>query len=108
LPKDCRILKRPEYLRLGEDGQRLIGKFFILVYAPSKHSQSRIGITATKKIGPAITRNRIKRVCREFFRIHRHQLAASLDVHIIARSAAARAANNELTISLEKLFSQIA
>jgi ribonuclease P protein component len=107
-PKNSRILKRPEYLQLGEEGQRLLSRHFIIVYAPSEHPNSRLGVTVTKKIGPAVTRNRLKRFCREFFRTHREQLAANVDVNIIARSAAARAANSELTISLEKLFSQIA
>ena len=67
----------------------------------------RLGVTVTKKIGHAVTRNRLKRVCREYFRTHRDQLAAAFDVHVIARSGSAQAANDELTKSLEKLFSQI-
>ena len=107
-PKTSRILKRAEFLKLGEVGQRLVGRHFVIVYAPCEHPHSRLGITVTKKIGHAVTRNRLKRVCREFFRTRHGRLAASYDVHVIARHAAAQAARNELLQSLEKLFSQIA
>ena len=107
-PKTSRILKRPEFLKLGEEGQRLVGRHFVIVYAPGEHAKPRLGITVTKKIGPAVTRNRLKRVCREFFRTYQGRLAASYDIHVIARHAAVHAARDELLLSLEKLFSQIA
>jgi ribonuclease P protein component len=106
-PKASRILKRPEFKQLGEVGKRLVGRHFIVVYRSSKHPQSRLGITVTKKVGNAVTRNRLKRVCREFFRTYQKQLAAAYDVHVIARNAAAGAAHKELVYNLEKLFSQI-
>ena len=105
--KDDRIRKRPEYLQLAEIGQRLFGRHFIIVYARNTLSVSRLGITVTKKIGNAVVRNRIKRVCREHFRNQRDQLAPTMDVHVIARSGSAQATNDELTKSLETLFSQI-
>ena len=105
--KQDRLLKRPEYLKLSEEGQRLFSRYFIVVYASGKHSVSRLGITVTKKIGPAVVRNRLKRLCREYFRFHRDELDAVVDINIIARRAAAQAANDELTKSLAKLFSQI-
>ncbi len=106
-PKANRILKRPEFKQLGEVGRRVVGRHFIVVYGAREDPHSRIGITVTKKIGNAVTRNRLKRVCREFFRTHQEQLATAYDVHVIARNAAARAAQKELVSSLEKLFSQI-
>jgi ribonuclease P protein component len=106
-PKADRLRKRPEYLKLADEGQRLFSRHFILVYAARQNPPSRLGITVTKKVGPAVIRNRLKRVCREFFRTHRDQLAGAFDLHFIARRAAALAGHEELKQSLEKLFSQI-
>jgi ribonuclease P protein component len=106
-PKTSRLLKRTEFLQLNPVGRRIVGRHFILVYASCEHSHSRLGITVTKKIGNAVTRNRLKRICREFFRTHQKLLVAAYDVHIIARNAAAHAAQKELVSSLEKLFSQM-
>jgi ribonuclease P protein component len=105
--KGYRLRKRPEFLQLGERGKRLFSRHFILVYDHGRHPESRLGVTVTKKIGPAVTRNRLKRICREYFRRHRDLLGAAYDIHIIARSAAAKAAHEELNGSLEALFSQI-
>jgi ribonuclease P protein component len=105
--KKDRIRKRPEYLHLAEDGRRLFSRHFILVYARRNDLVSRLGVTVTKKIGNAVSRNRLKRLCREYFRTHRDHFAGAFDVHVIARSGSAQAANDELNQSLEKLFSQI-
>lgn len=105
--KGDRLRKRPEFLQLGDRGKRLFSRHFILVFDRSQHPDSRLGITVTKKIGPAVTRNRLKRICREFFRRHRDLLGAAYDVHIIARRAAATATHEELDRSLDTLFTQI-
>ena len=105
--KADRLRKRPEYLQLGDRGRRLFSRHFILVYDRSQFLNSRLGITVTKKIGPAVTRNRLKRICREFFRRQREQLGGAYDLHLIARSVSASAAHEELTGSLETLFTQI-
>ena len=105
--KRDRLRKRPEFLALADKGRRLVSRLFIIVYASGDQLAPRLGITVTKKIGPAVTRNRLKRVCREFFRQHREQLTNAYDIHVIARRAAGQAANDELTKSLEQLFSKI-
>lgn len=46
----------------------------------------RLGVTATRKIGGAVARNRIKRMLREIFRRHRSTLEPALDVVVNARS----------------------
>ena len=60
---------------------------FIIVMADTELSRSRIGITVTKKVGNSVTRNRIKRLVREFYRINRN-LFPPADYNIIARSGA--------------------
>lgn len=49
---------------------------------------SRLGITASRKIGNAIVRNRIKRLVREFFRLNFYDLPAEIDLSIVARRGA--------------------
>lgn len=40
----------------------------------------RLGLAVTKKTGSAVQRNRVKRVLREFFRLHRALMPDAVDV----------------------------
>jgi len=44
-----------------------------------------MGITATKRMGIAVQRNRIKRVLKEVFRCHRHIFPERCDIVVIPR-----------------------
>ena len=54
-----------------------------LFIVPNGGSRSRFGVAATRKLGPAIERNRAKRLAREVFR--RNKIAAGLDIVIVPR-----------------------
>ena len=70
LPKDARLRKRAEFLRVYEHGKRFEGRFMTVFILPNDRDFHRVGITATKKaIGKAHDRNRAKRLLRETFRL---------------------------------------
>lgn len=91
LPKSRRIRKRPEFLRLQRVGRRRAGRRFVVITEPVRTGGSRIGITASRHVGGAVVRNRVKRLVREFFRRHQHRIMPPQDVLVIARPAAASA-----------------
>jgi ribonuclease P protein component len=78
LPKDARLRKRAEFLRVYEQGKRIEGRFMTVFILPNLLPQHRVGITATKKaIGTkAHDRNRAKRLLREAFRLSRNEIEA--------------------------------
>jgi len=84
LSKDLKILKRSDFLRIGKSGATVRTKHFIIRYARNDLLVSRIGVTASKKIGGAVKRNRVKRLVREFFRSNRSRLRNSTDFVFIA------------------------
>ena len=77
LPKDDRLRKRADFLRVYENGKRFEGRFMTVFILPSERPNQRLGVTATKKaIGNAVMRNRAKRLLRESFRLSRAELDA--------------------------------
>ena len=83
LPAAERVRRRPEFERIYNEGARISGRFMTVFVRPNGGSVPRFGVAATRKIGPAVERNRAKRLSRELFR--RHKLAAGLDIVIVPR-----------------------
>ena len=105
--KADRILKRREFIALGESGRRIQNEHFIANFSPNQLGRSRIGITVTKKVGPAVKRNRIKRLVREYFRLSRHQLTGHWDINIIAKRQAADFSSEEAFGSFTNIVERI-
>ena len=75
LPKETRLAKRAEFLRVYEQGKRIEGRYMTVFILPNGRDLQRLGVTATKKaIGKAHDRNRAKRLLRESFRLSRNEL----------------------------------
>lgn len=62
--------------------------FVLLVARRSEDGPSRLGIVTTRKIGVAVVRNRIKRLCRESFRLTPDLLPKNIDLVVIAKEGA--------------------
>jgi ribonuclease P protein component len=83
-----RLRARKLFLEVYERGSRVHGSFFVVFALPGATGRSRLGITATKKFGDAVARNRIKRLVREIFRKNRGAAAAPFDVVVNVRASA--------------------
>ena len=45
----------------------------------------RLGLAVSRKMGRAAVRNRIKRVVREFFRLHQDRISGPLDIVLVPK-----------------------
>jgi len=106
--KADRILKRPEFILLSNTGNRVYNRHYIAIYkVVLSQDRSRLGITVTKKVGGAVTRNRIKRYVREYFRNNRDSIQGKLDINIIAKKAVAELTRAEAYVSLRNIFDKM-
>lgn len=88
-PKALRLRRREDFLRVQAKGTRRVRGAFVVLRAERPEGPSRLGITASRKVGRAVVRNRIKRLVREFFRRHGQEIQPAADVVVIVRPQAA-------------------
>lgn len=102
-PKTARLRKRPEFLRLASAEHKSSVRGFLVVWSENNLQIARLGITASKKTGCAVVRNRVKRYLREFFRHNRLDMLP-VDVNVIARRESAQMTYPEVVRELTKAF----
>jgi ribonuclease P protein component len=101
-------LRRPGDFRRVYERRRSASDHLLIVYAcPNGLPHLRLGLSVSRKVGPATHRNRLRRLYREAFRLTRHQMATGLDLVLIPRGPA-KPALEELKRSLPRLVNQLA
>ena len=71
---------------------------FLVLYArPNRTATNRVGITASKKLGHAVVRNRVRRRLREVYRLNESLFAPGWDIVVVARSRCIDADFQKLT-----------
>ena len=110
LPRHKRLAKRREFVSVYEQGQKVFSRFTVLFFAGNALPYSRIGITATKKLGKANVRNRLKRWTREVYRRQREPLgidARSLDIVVNVKPNAAAASFQDYSRDLGRVLERV-
>ena len=110
ITKEMRLRRRAEFVAVQGDGQKLHGRHVLALASKRKDSESagRLGITVTKKVGNAVVRNRIKRLVREYMRLH-GWVPAGWDVVVVAKDSAARQVHpDDFAPDLTKILRQLA
>lgn len=92
--------------RAYRKGQKRAGRYVVVYVIKGRHKECRLGLTVTKSRGPAVVRNRIKRIIRAAFCdvAKRYGLSGGCDVIIVARDAAAEAKSTQIVPELEEML----
>ena len=107
LPSALRLRKTRDYQRVQRGGRRIRGEHILVLFKPGQSSQSRVGITVSRKVGGAVTRNRVKRWLREAVRTESNRLEGAYDVVIIAHPKAASAGLSVLQPQVARALGQV-
>jgi ribonuclease P protein component len=81
-----RLSSPGQFRRVFQKGIRFDGPLFSLVAAPNDCGHDRLGLTASRRVGGAVVRNRAKRQLRECFRRHKRTEAPALDLVLMAKN----------------------
>ena len=87
-PRYLRLLNFKHFVNLNRLGQRIQTAHFTLIFRQNGLGISRLGITVSKKIGNAVKRNKVKRLIRECFRLHKYDFPQGYDIVIVAKNGA--------------------
>ncbi len=75
-----------DFLNLYKKGKFISGRYSVIYIRPNGRSYNRLGITAGKKTGNAVKRNRAKRVIRQVYCETEILMPIGIDIVIVARS----------------------
>ncbi len=101
-----KVRRRADYLRCYRTGRRRHGPLATLHFVPNELGHPRLGITASRKVGKAVVRQRLKRRIREVYRRwdRRHALPA-LDLVMHLKPEAGKSDFRTLQAELLRLLS---
>lgn len=112
-----RLLESKDFRRIMRRGRRRACPELVVITTPRRFKSnenselenklrpgSRLGITASRKVGNAVVRNRFKRRTREWFRRRRVDFTSDVDLVVIARRSGSRLSLEELDRRLSHLM----
>lgn len=103
--KENRLQKNEHFRKVFKWGKSVANRQLVLYYYRSRDvSHFRLGISVSKKIGHAVTRNRIKRLLKEVARHQQDHISSGYDFVIIARKPAAEMSYDDFTSSFIHLL----
>ena len=90
LGRTSRLAQSRDFARIRQQGDRLVLGCLIANWNKLPDgTPSRLGVVTSKKIGGAVERSRARRLLRETFRRHQHELAQPVELVLVARNSIA-------------------
>jgi ribonuclease P protein component len=105
--KRIRLTDSPEFERVYRQGTAYRGRLFSVHAFPNEHGTPRLGLSISRKVGNAVTRNAVRRRLREVFYSCVSELSGNLDLVVSARPAAAEATFEELREEFSKSLGRV-
>ena len=103
-----RLTKAADYRAVFDRAQACSSEYFTLLGIVDEQSVGRLGLAiAKRRIARATGRNAIKRLVRESFRHHQHELAA-LDIVVIAKTDVDKADRRRVRRTLDRQWGKLA
>lgn len=87
--QSARLKRSGDFSKLKARGGRIAIGCLVLNWNEGETARSRLGVVTSARIGSAVVRNRARRLLRECFRLHQHDLASPVDMVLIARQSIA-------------------
>ena len=83
--KTLSLSENHRFRALYGKGKSRAGRYIVVYCMKNRRPVNRLGLTVSKKIGNAVTRNRIRRRMREAYRLNEAGFKSGFDIVIVAR-----------------------
>ena len=83
--KENRIKSKNAFQIVYKTGRSVVDSMSVMYVLPNEEKNIKIGLAVGKKMGSAVTRNRVKRLMREVFRHRKAELKDSVQIIWVAR-----------------------
>ena len=98
--------ERTDFVRVQRQGRKYVGRSCLLLVHPGPSEAPRVGFTISRKVGNAVTRNRVRRRLREIVRSHADVFCPNNDHVFIVRVQAVSATFVALQKEVECLLKE--
>jgi len=89
------LRRQADFAAIRSEGRRLFGAAFVFSWRRRDPQPGldlpRFAVVASRRVGPAVVRNRLKRQLREIFRAHQGELPVAVDIIATLRPGAGKA-----------------
>ena len=108
LTKRQRLLHSRDFSQVfSQPAYRVSTPQLLMLAQPNELGLARMGLVISRKnVGCAVARNRIKRLCREAFRLRTKDFA-TIDIVVLARSGLDKLDNSAVTAMVNSLFDKL-
>ncbi len=90
LGRAMRLGQNRDFMRIRQQGQRLAQGCLIANWNKLPVGTTpKLGVVTSRKIGGAVERSRARRLLRESFRRHQHELSQPVELVLVARNSIA-------------------
>ena len=83
--KSFRVKKEKDFDAIFKKGTSVANRKFVIYRLENNEKHFRVGLSVSKKLGNAVTRNQIKRRIRHVLIQNSHQIVENVDFVVIAR-----------------------
>jgi len=85
-----------EFRRVYDTGKSFANKYVVIFFVKNNLDYNRVGVSATKKLGNSVLRNRTKRRIKEVYRLNVDRVKRGYDIIFLTRASAKKTNYKEI------------